>query len=218
MKEMTLFDRLKFYVDWNVDDLKNGKELPSDEDVIRNINSISNDYYEKCFEQRLPEYINDNLDYVIENINDGNITELYEIVDYAMEYDNASGSATYSTYQAQKELDARYSSYEINEVLNDIGYSNNNDMTEEQIHLIMLDNELNNKLNDYYSDIKGELKEKDALKYTLYEYLKDEGYELQPEYQKEFEKFDEIIVGNLTYDDFQKAKQSKSKENYDFER
>lgn len=213
MKENELFERLKCYVDWNVkDNLERGKELPSNEDVIRNIDSISDYYYKECFDKRLPEYIDNYLDYVIENINDGNITETYEIVDYAMEYDNTNGTATYSTYQAQKELSAKFYNSEINEILNDLGYSYNNNMTEERIHLIMLDNELNNKLNEHYENVDSRLKEEDALKYTLYDYLNDEGYTLKEEYQKEYELLDEIIVGNLTYDDLQKEKQSKSKE------
>lgn len=212
MKENELFERLKCYVDWNVDDFERGKELPSNEDVIRDINSISDYYYKECFDKRLPEYINNYLDYVIENINDGNITSTYEIVDYVMDDDNTNGTATFSTYQAQKELSAKFLSYDINEVLKDIGYSYNNDLAEESIHLIMLNNELNNKLNEHYENVDSQLKEEDALKYTLYDYLNDEGYTLKEEYQKEYELLDEIIVGNLTYDDLQKEKQSKSKE------
>lgn len=139
-KELVIFPKSKLN-----NDLENSKELSSD------------NYYKECFEQRLPEYIDNHLDYIIENINDGNITETYEIVDYITKNDNINSIATM----------------------------------------------LNNKLNEYYEDADNQLKEKDALKYTLYEYLSDEGYELQEEYQKEFEKFDEIIVGNLTYDDFE---------------
>ena len=145
---------------------------------MRNMNLI--DYFNKELEN--------NFEYVYENIND-----LYDIVDYALEYAYGNGTLTYSTREAEEAILDNYNFEEIIEKFKDY----NTDRLNAEVIMIELVREeameeLEDKLKSVEKTLKVhdvELKEKELIKYTLLDYVKENDIDISDYTNEQLKNF-----------------------------
>lgn len=157
-------------------------------DIVKNLSVFVDDILENSMEDKAIAQLDNSIDYIVENIKNNDLDNIFDIANYAFESAYIDGTLTFSTYLAEKEIFSTYSFDEIREKMEDNGIDFNLINSTEKLHIFLTENILREKLEEYYeSNNFDNFSETDKLMYTVYSCLDKNGYTLTNEHQKIFE-------------------------------
>ncbi|CAM3108822.1 hypothetical protein STFE110948_02555 [Streptobacillus felis] len=143
-------------------------------DLLSSLISFIDDELKNSIDERAIAELDEYLEYIEQDIIDGDIESSYELAERVFENARMDGSLTLSTYWAERELYSKYSLEEITELSNEYNIT-----SAETLHVLSTENALKDLIQEKIDNSTfSKLDDNEILLHSVYELLIENGYEL----------------------------------------